>query len=125
MFALRRKSRHHLGQAVPGQASRITIALGMPVTGEERGAIQAAIGPSYQVVDICEAPVDTSLVLVGPCSAAAIQMLTSTFPQAGVLVVERSGAATSGPVISALRAGALAYIVAEPQQGNLDTSTAA
>ncbi len=125
MFALRKKSRHRFSEAAPDQRSGVTIAMGMPVTEEERDAIATAIGAGYWVVDICEAPVDTSLVVVGPCSSGAIRMITSTFPQAGVLVVERQAATIAGPVVRALRAGALAYIVAGPPQGHLGTSTAA
>jgi hypothetical protein len=125
MFGFRRKFRHGPEAAAPDPSRGLTIAMGMPTSADERDTIEAAIGLSYRVVDIREAPVDTSLVVVGPCSAAAIERLRTTFPQAGVLVVERQATTGAGPVINALRAGALAYIVAGSQPLELSSSNAA
>jgi hypothetical protein len=124
MFAFRRKKPAQ-ADAAGERSDVVTIAIGMPMPPAERQAIVAALGPGYEVVDICAAPLDTALVVVGPCSAGAIQAVTDTFPQAGVLVVERQSAATAGPVISALRAGAVGYLVAGPEHHYLATSPAA
>jgi hypothetical protein len=113
MFAFRRGARRQgaVADAANPPAS-ITIAVGMPMAPERHQAIVAALGPGYRVVDICVAPEDTALVVVGPCSPGAIRTLTRTFPRAGILVVEGQSSNPAGPVIGALRAGALGYIVA-------------
>jgi hypothetical protein len=103
----------------------VTIAIGMPMASEERARIGAAMGPGYQVVDIREAPLDTALVLVGPCSAGAMRMLNRTFPHASVLVLEREASAAGGPVIRALRGGAIAYVVSGAEQNYLPAPHAA
>jgi hypothetical protein len=120
MFGLRRKLPHRADEE-----GLITIAVGMPMPGEERATIGAALGPGYRVVDICEAPLDTALIVVGPCSAGAMRMLHRTFPHAGVLVLEREASTTWGPVISALRAGAIAYVVAGAEPNSLTAPHAA
>jgi hypothetical protein len=103
----------------------ITVALGMPMSGDERNRIRAELGPAYRVVDICEAPLDTAVIVVGPCSAGALRMLTATFPDADVVVVEREDSRAIGPVTNALRAGARAYIVAVTEPDSLPASSAA
>jgi hypothetical protein len=122
MFGLRRKTPRLTRDEAPVQPDVITIATGMPMSGDERHKIVTALGPGYRVVDIREAPLDTTLIVVGPCSAGAIRELTATFPHARVLVIERQGATTAGPVVRALRAGAVAYVVAEADQNHLPAS---
>jgi hypothetical protein len=112
MFAFRRGIGRHGGDAATDPPGTITIAVGMPMSPERRQAIVTALGPRYRVVDICVAPVASELVVVGPCSPGAIRSLSRTFPQAAVLVVERQSSNPAGPVIAALRAGALGYVVA-------------
>src|SRR5204863_9720900 len=101
------------------------IALGMPVQAEARNVIAVVLGAAYRVVDMFEAPLVTALLVVGPCSAGAIRVLTGTFPHAEVLVVEREASTTAGPVTSAMRAGAVAYIVAGAEQNYLPAPHAA
>jgi hypothetical protein len=125
MFGLGRKMVHPAGDEHPAQQGFITIALGMPVPVEERNGIAAVLGAAYRVVDICEAPLDTAVVVVGPCSAGAIRALTRTFPDAEVLVVEREASTTTGPVSSALRAGATAYVVTGTEHNQMPASHAA
>jgi hypothetical protein len=125
MFGLRRRTPRLARDEAPVSSELITIALGMPMSDAEHDEIVIALGPGYRVVDICEAPLDTTFVVVGPCSAGAIRRLTATFPRAQVLVVERQGAPIAGPVVSALRAGASAYIVAETDQKYLPAHHAA
>ena len=120
MFGQKTKPSHPLDEA-----GLITIATGMPMTSEERAGIGAALGPGYRVVDIREAPVDTALVVVGPCSAGAMRMLNRAFPRASLLVVEREASTAPGPVIRALRAGAIAYIVSGAEQNYLAAPQAA
>ena len=120
MFGLRTKLPHPVDEA-----GLITVAIGMPMAGDEHARIGAALGPGYRVVDIREAPVDTALVVVGPCSAGAMRMLNRTFPHASLLVMEREASSSGGPVIRALRAGAIAYIVSGAEQNYLAAPHAA
>jgi hypothetical protein len=120
MFGLRTKLRHPVDEA-----GLVTVAIGMPMTNEELADIGAALGPGYRVVDIREAPLDTALVVVGPCSAGAMRMLNRTFPDASLLVLEREESRTGGPVIRALRGGAVAYIVSGAEQNYLTAPHAA
>jgi hypothetical protein len=120
MFGLRTKLPHPAAEA-----GVISIAIGMPMDGDERAGIGTALGPGFRVVDICEAPLDTALVVVGPCSAGAMRMLNRTFPHARLLVMEREGSTSGGPVIRALRAGAIAYIVSGAEQNYLPAPHAA
>jgi hypothetical protein len=120
MFGLRTRLPHP-----DDEAGLTTIAIGMPMAGEERARIGAALGSGYRVVDIREAPLDTAMVVVGPCSAGAMRMLNRAFPQAGLLVLERATSNTGGPVIRALRGGAIAYVVSGAEQNYLAAPHAA
>ena len=52
-------------------------------------------------------------------------MLNRAFPRASLLVVEREASTAPGPVIRALRAGAIAYIVSGAEQNYLAAPQAA
>lgn len=102
----------------------LTVAIGMPMPGRDRAALESALVPRSRVVDIRDAPPDTAIVVVPPCSTHAIETLMAGFPRAKVLVVEGPWPILCGPVTSAIRAGAFGYVVGETGPDDLAESIA-
>ena len=92
--------------------------------GRDRTALESALAPRCRVVDIRDAPADTAIVVVPPCSTHAIETLMVCFPRAKILVVEGPWPILSGPVTSSIRAGAFGYAVGETGPGDLAESIA-
>jgi hypothetical protein len=124
-LAIRRPSTRPFGPAPGRRGYRVlTVAIGMPMPDGDRAALEAALAPGFRVVDIRDAPPDTAIVVVPPCSAHAIETLTVGFPLAKILVVEGPWPILSGPVTCAIRAGAYGYAVGETGPGDLAESIA-
>lgn len=102
----------------------LTVAIGMPMPDRDRAALESALAPRCRVVDIRDAPPDTAIVVVPPCSTHAIETLMVGFSHAKILVVEGPWPVLSGPVSSAIRAGAFGYAVGEKGPGDLAESIA-
>ncbi|HEX4863047.1 MAG TPA: hypothetical protein VFV02_03190 [Acidimicrobiales bacterium] len=94
------------------------------MTDRDRAALESALIPRWRVVDIREAPPETAIVVVPPCSAHAIETLMAGFPVAKVLVVEGPSPGLRGPVTGAIRAGAFGYAVGETGPADLAESIA-
>ena len=88
---------------------RVTVAVASPLSQDQLGALQDALGPSFAVADIRWAPRESAVVVVPPCSPGTINAVLGAFPLAQVLVVEVD-AGVGGPVGRALSAGASAYL---------------
>ena len=110
----------------PGRPGRpaFTVAIGMPMPDRDRVSLESALTPRCRVVDIRDAPPDTAIVVVPRCSAQAIVTVIAGFPRAKVLVIEGPCPVLSGPVTSAIRAGAFGYAVGEVGPGDLAESIA-
>ena len=124
-LAIRRSSTSAPGPP-PGRTgySVLTVAIGMPMPDRDRAALESALAPRCRVVDIRDAPRDTAILVVPPCSTQAIETLMIGFPRAKILVVEGPWLILSGPVSSAIRAGAFGYAVGETGPGDLAESIA-
>jgi hypothetical protein len=122
-LAIRRPSTGPLGPAPGRRGCRVlTVAIGMPMPDRDRVALESALASGFRVVDIRDAPLDTAIVVVPPCSAHAIETLMVGFPRAKILVVEGPWTILSGPVTSAIRAGAYGYAIGETGPGDLAES---
>jgi DNA-binding NarL/FixJ family response regulator len=66
-------------------AARVVIAF--PVASSALEALEGALGPGFEVMDIRVAHAESDLVVSRPCSLGAIRSLKRTFPDAQVLVV--------------------------------------
>jgi hypothetical protein len=100
----------HDTEADGGDPRRVTVAVAIPLTAEQLGAVQAALGPGFTVEDVRLAPREAGVVVVPPCSPGTIQAVLRAFPVAQVLVVEIADDSEGGPVGRALSAGAAAYL---------------
>ena len=56
------------------------VAVGFPLSAEQRQTMAEAMGPGYELEDIRQAPADAALVLVPPCSPQALRALQALFP---------------------------------------------
>jgi len=63
------------------------VVVSFPASPSALGALEAALGPGFDVIDIRTAPVESDLVVCRPCSPGAIRMVKRTFPGAEVVVV--------------------------------------
>jgi hypothetical protein len=106
----------------PQPPKPVTIAIGMPTSDSERAALATSLGGGCRVVDIRDAPPDTAILVVPPCSAHAIASLMDTYPIARVLVLEGPCPPRCGPVTTLIRAGAFGYAVSETEPGDLAES---
>ncbi|HUE58933.1 MAG TPA: hypothetical protein VMO88_05070, partial [Acidimicrobiales bacterium] len=85
-------------------------------------ALAVSLGGGCRVVDIRDAPADTAILVVPPCSAHAITTLMDAYPIARVLVVEGPCPPRCGPVTTLIRAGAFGYAVRDAEPGDLAES---
>ncbi len=106
----------------PYPPNPVTIAIGMPTSDSERAALATSLGGGCRVVDIREAPPDTAILVVPPCSAHAINSLMDAYPLARVLVLEGPCPPRCGPITRLIRAGAFGYAVSATEPGDLAES---
>lgn len=126
---VRLAARYTVGNALAGgdpsnprPLDPLTIAIGMPTSDSERAALAASLGGGCRVVDIRDAPADTAILVVLPCSAHAISSLMDAYPIARVLVIEGPCPPRCGPVTTLIRAGAFGYAVRDTEPGDLAES---
>jgi hypothetical protein len=102
---------NHPDTTKSGDASEpVIIAMALPLSEDERGAMQQALGERFVVTDIRRAARNSAVVVVPPCSPGAIAALLQTFPMAQVLVVEPVADTGDGPVGRALSKGASSFV---------------
>lgn len=92
------------------------------MSDQDRAELESALTPQTRVLDIRDAPADTPIVVVPPCSVHAIEALLTDFPRAKVLVVEGPHPARRGPVTDAINAGAFGYAVGDDGTADLAQS---
>ena len=88
------------------------IAVGFPTSELDRAEIAAEFGRPCRIEDIRQAPPDSALVLVPPCSPQALRNLRRSYPGAEIVVVDEAAHPDRGAVYRALEAGASEYATA-------------
>ena len=86
------------------------VAIGFPLSAEQRQTMVEAMGSGYELEDIRQAPADATLVLVAPCSPQAVQALQALFPTADIVVVDPDGLPDRDSARRAISAGARDYV---------------
>ena len=88
------------------------VAVGFPLSAEQRQTMVEAMGPACEIEDIRQAPADAAMVLVSPCSSQALHALQALFPVADIVVVDQDGVPDPDAAGRAIDAGARAYLTA-------------
>ncbi len=86
------------------------VAVGFPLSAEQRQTMAEAMGPGYELEDIRQAPADAALVLVPPCSPQALRALQALFPNSDIVVVDPDGLPDRDTARRAIGAGARDYV---------------
>jgi hypothetical protein len=86
------------------------VAVGFPLSAEQRQTVVQAMGPGCEIEDIRQAPADAAVVLVSPCSPQALQALQALFPVADIVVVDQAGVPDPDAARRAIGAGARDYL---------------
>jgi hypothetical protein len=88
------------------------VAVGYPTTDLEMQRLSALLGRTWNVVDICHAPLSAEVVLIHRCSPQAVHNLRREFRRALIVVVEPAHESEGPDVCRCLSAGAAAHVLA-------------